>query len=68
MSSTSLCYRGSVLATVAALAAVRPAGAETYLTFSALKGYDTYASSINAAGVITGSAAGDNKSQAGLSP
>ena len=61
MSRTSL-RRGlgaaAALCAFTAFAAVGPATAESYITFSALEGYDTYAYSINAAGVITGAASG----------
>ena len=60
MSRTSLRYGVWTLAILCALAANGQAAAETYITFSVQNGYDTYASSINAAGVITGSAAGDD--------
>jgi hypothetical protein len=58
MSRTPLRNGLRALAVVCALAANRPAAAESYITFSVLDGYDTYASSINAAGVIAGSASG----------
>ncbi len=58
MSGSSLRHHVWALAMLGAIAANGSAAAETYVTFSALNGYDTHAYSINADGVVTGQAAG----------
>jgi hypothetical protein len=60
MSRTFLSSRWGALATFCALAASGPAVGQTYITFSPQDGTSTYASAINAAGVVAGSYCGDD--------
>ncbi len=60
MSRMSLRSRWGALATFCALAASGPAVGQTYITFSPQDGTSTYASAINAAGVVAGSYCGDD--------